>query len=124
MSKRTEGRLGLAVALAALACVFSLTSCVTSADLVELAESVGQVEAVLNDFDGTDEELRAAVAGVAETTATIEERVTARTESAVDGIEELVREGGVAGLAVLLLNLWRNSTRRRELEKMKGGGNA
>lgn len=125
-----------AVAVGMLACLSF--GCVTSRDLDLLSgtvrnveTSLGDVRSVLHDFQATDADVAEAVdglgtalGGLGTSLEQVKDQVAQRTAEAVDQGRELVEELGIPGaltaLGMFLLNLMRNSTRRRELDRVEG----
>ncbi|MFG0317560.1 MAG: hypothetical protein ACF8XB_09815 [Planctomycetota bacterium JB042] len=124
-----------AVVVGVLACL--VLGCATSRDLEYLSGAVREVEAsvddvrsVLNDFQATDADvadavdgLGTALGGLGASLEQVKNQVAQRTAEAVDQGRELVEDLGIPGaltaLGMFLLNLFRNTTRRRELDRVE-----
>lgn len=101
-------------------CIVAGTACVTGADLRAVADQVDNVQRVAADQGATDKELQAAVAEAKSNIEAIADDVEKRTETTISGLSQ-ASEGGLVGIAsALALHLYRNRTRRNDLEKIKG----
>jgi plasmid stabilization system protein ParE len=115
-------------------CLLSLTACITSGDLRALAdvqetyhqkteaalEKIADSTATKEQVDEAKGEIKDASTEFKEAVEAIAKEVEERTEATLTGLPESA-EGGLVGiLAAVALNFYRNSTRKKDLEKSKG----
>jgi hypothetical protein len=99
------------------AVALSFAACVTPGDVREIAYSLEEVEKVVLDEKATAAELGEAIEDARNEVEVVAKRVEERTEGAIEGIGQGA-EGGIIGIgAALAMHLYRNRTRKRDLER-------
>lgn len=99
-------------------------ACVTSGDLREVAYALERVELVAADQDASVEDVKAEIEAQADVIGAIADNVESRTEGLLGSLSGGQQGGIVSVLAMLGLHLYRNSTRKKDLEKVNGSSTA
>lgn len=95
-----------------------LGSCVTSADLRAVADSLARVEETVADETKSTVEVKAEIAAAKEDIAAVADQVDERTDSFLDGLTDPELYGPAGLLSIVLgvgINAYRNRTRQRAL---------